>query len=304
MSKSTPYAWPLQRSHPHSPPWSHPSLPHSPTIGPPKQMQWNSCIKDYATHQLYLSLMPSVLASSREPRISLPKQPRNTLYQIPLYQKVTWSDPAKASGALPPSQHYWLLHLPFLVCPMPQAFIRTSCWALSLPMRMTDQDGPSSATLAMNKLQKSSVLALLPTRTQVLCIMTVQGISLHVAWWQHMFFCDVSLWNKHHLCKPIAGLDSRSVLEAYKTKFEFLAVGYCSGYYEARSASGRASGKKYKAQIVIFCILLAVNRFPWISWKAKSCWGKLESRWGNLESRWRKSESRWRFWDPFPLCDW
>jgi hypothetical protein len=38
-------------------------------------------------------------------------------------------------------------------------------------------------------------------------------------------------------------------------------VGYCSGYYEARSASGRASGEKYKAQIVIFCILLAVNRF-------------------------------------------
>ncbi len=38
-------------------------------------------------------------------------------------------------------------------------------------------------------------------------------------------------------------------------------VGYCRGYYEARSASGRASGKKYKAQIVIFCILLTVNRF-------------------------------------------
>ncbi len=48
-------------------------------------------------------------------------------------------------------------------------------------------------------------------------------------------------------------------------------VGYCSGYYEARSASGRASGKKYKAQIVIFCILLAVNRFSSISRKAKSC---------------------------------
>ncbi len=46
-------------------------------------------------------------------------------------------------------------------------------------------------------------------------------------------------------------------------------VGYCSGYYEAWSASGRASGKKYKAQIVIFCILLAVNRFSWISRKAK-----------------------------------
>ncbi len=46
-------------------------------------------------------------------------------------------------------------------------------------------------------------------------------------------------------------------------------VGYCIGYYEARSASGRASGKKYKAQIVIFRILLAINRFSWISWKAK-----------------------------------
>ncbi len=48
-------------------------------------------------------------------------------------------------------------------------------------------------------------------------------------------------------------------------------VGYCSGYYEARSASGRANGKKYKAQKVIFRILLAVNRFSWIFWKAKSC---------------------------------
>jgi hypothetical protein len=48
-------------------------------------------------------------------------------------------------------------------------------------------------------------------------------------------------------------------------------VGYCSGYYKARSASGRASGKKYKAQIVIYCILLAVNKFSRICWKAKSC---------------------------------
>ncbi len=48
------------------------------------------------------------------------------------------------------------------------------------------------------------------------------------------------------------------------------SVGYCSGYYEARRASGRASGKKYEAQIVIFCILLAVNRFSRISRKVES----------------------------------
>ena len=52
---------------------------------------------------------------------------------------------------------------------------------------------------------------------------------------------------------------------------EQYGVGYCSRYYEARSASGRASGEKFKAQIVIFRILLAVNRFPRISWKSKSC---------------------------------
>jgi hypothetical protein len=31
-----------------------------------------------------------------------------------------------------------------------------------------------------------------------------------------------------------------------------------------------ANGRKYEAQIVIFCILVAVNRFSWISWKAES----------------------------------
>jgi hypothetical protein len=36
--------------------------------------------------------------------------------------------------------------------------------------------------------------------------------------------------------------------------------------YEARGASGG----KYEAQIVIFCILAAVNRFSQISWKAES----------------------------------
>jgi hypothetical protein len=39
------------------------------------------------------------------------------------------------------------------------------------------------------------------------------------------------------------------------------------------------SGKKYKAQIVIFCILLAVNRFSRISWKAKS----VEENWKAVE---------------------
>ncbi len=83
-----------------------------------------------------------------------------------------------------------------------------------------------------------------------------------------------------------------------------------SGNYKARGASGG----KYKAQIVIFCILAAVNRFSRIFWKAESHWGKLESSWRKrkaieengkplekLESRWRRFswisrrlESRWR----------
>ncbi len=50
----------------------------------------------------------------------------------------------------------------------------------------------------------------------------------------------------------------RSVLGEKKVLF--------SGNYEAR----RASGEKYKAQIAIFCILLARNRFSWISWKVES----------------------------------
>jgi hypothetical protein len=75
-----------------------------------------------------------------------------------------------------------------------------------------------------------------------------------------------------------------------------------SGNYEARGTSGR----KYKAQIVIFRILAAVNRHSWISQKAESRWGKLESRWRNqkaieeigkllkkAESRWRKSNFVW-----------
>ncbi len=75
-----------------------------------------------------------------------------------------------------------------------------------------------------------------------------------------------------------------------------------------------ASSGKYEAQIVIFRILAAVNRFSCISRKAESRWGKSESHWRKrkaveesgkplkkLESHWRrfsrisrKSESRWR----------
>jgi hypothetical protein len=69
-----------------------------------------------------------------------------------------------------------------------------------------------------------------------------------------------------------------------------------SGNYEARGVSGG----KYKAQIVIFRILAAVNRFSWISWKAESCWGKLESHWRNRKAieesgkLLKKAESYWR----------
>jgi hypothetical protein len=75
-----------------------------------------------------------------------------------------------------------------------------------------------------------------------------------------------------------------------------------SGNYKARGASGG----KYEAQIVIFRILAAVNRFSWISWKAESRWGKSESRWRNwkaieesgkplkkVESCWRKYNFVW-----------
>ncbi len=53
-----------------------------------------------------------------------------------------------------------------------------------------------------------------------------------------------------------------------------------SGNYKAWGASGG----KYEAQIVIFCILAAVNRFSRISREAESRWGKLESRWRNWKA--------------------
>ncbi len=48
-------------------------------------------------------------------------------------------------------------------------------------------------------------------------------------------------------------------------------LGIVAGITKLRAQVGERVAKKYKAQIVIFRILLAVNRFPRISWKAKSC---------------------------------
>ncbi len=53
--------------------------------------------------------------------------------------------------------------------------------------------------------------------------------------------------------------------EARGASSDYKAWG-ASGDYEARGASGG----KYKARMVIFCILAAVNRFSWISRKEES----------------------------------
>ncbi len=68
-----------------------------------------------------------------------------------------------------------------------------------------------------------------------------------------------------------------------------------SGNYKAQGASGNyeargASGGKYN-RMVIFCLLVAVNRFSQISRKEESHWGKLESHWGKSESHWRKQKA-------------
>jgi hypothetical protein len=64
---------------------------------------------------------------------------------------------------------------------------------------------------------------------------------------------------------------------------------HCSGNYEAWGASGG----KYKAQIAIFWILAAVDRFSRISRKVESRWGKLESCWGKqkaVDKSWKAIE--------------
>jgi hypothetical protein len=54
---------------------------------------------------------------------------------------------------------------------------------------------------------------------------------------------------------------------------------HCSGNYKARGASGG----KYEAQIVIFCILAPVDSSR-ISWKAESRQEKSESHWRNQKA--------------------
>jgi hypothetical protein len=58
-------------------------------------------------------------------------------------------------------------------------------------------------------------------------------------------------------------------------------VGHCSGNYYARGASG----KKYEAQIVIFRILVPVNRFSWISLKVRKPLKKVRKSLKKVESR-------------------
>ncbi len=92
------------------------------------------------------------------------------------------------------------------------------------------------------------------------------------------------------LCCPISIMELKQMRSNNQT-WPNRTVGYCSRYYEAQRASWRASGKKSEAQIVIFCILLAANRFSRISRKVESHWGKLESCWGKSESHWRKRKA-------------
>ncbi len=94
-------------------------------------------------------------------------------------------------------------------------------------------------------------------------------------------------WNRGPTGRYLATVPTHQ-LGKYKIRYHHDDnVGYCSGNYEAPGASG----KKYEAQIVIFCILLAINRFSWISWKVESRWGKSQSHWKKLESRWRKRKA-------------
>jgi hypothetical protein len=66
-----------------------------------------------------------------------------------------------------------------------------------------------------------------------------------------------------------------------------LTVGYCSGNYEARGASG----KKNEAQIVIFRILVAVNRFSWTSQKVGKPLKKVRKPLKKVRKPLKKAES-------------
>ncbi len=64
-----------------------------------------------------------------------------------------------------------------------------------------------------------------------------------------------------------------------------------SGNYKARGASGNyeaqgVSGRKYKARMVIFCILATVNRFLGFLGKRKA----VEENWKAVEENWKAIE--------------
>jgi hypothetical protein len=88
--------------------------------------------------------------------------------------------------------------------------------------------------------------------------------------------------------RNIIYLQGSSTLRALKLNHSLLGrCRHCSGNYEARGASGG----KYEARIVIFCILAAVDRFSRISRKAESG----EENWKAVEESGkpsRKEESR------------
>ncbi len=50
---------------------------------------------------------------------------------------------------------------------------------------------------------------------------------------------------------------------------------------------------KYEAWIANFCILAAIDRFSWISWKVESRWGKSKSRWTVEENQILSKENFW-----------
>jgi hypothetical protein len=72
-------------------------------------------------------------------------------------------------------------------------------------------------------------------------------------------------WVRCRHCSNYEARGASGNYQAWGASSNYKAWG-ASGNYEARGASGG----KYKARMVIFRILLAINRFSWISWKVES----------------------------------
>ncbi len=72
-------------------------------------------------------------------------------------------------------------------------------------------------------------------------------------------------WVRCTHCSDYEARGASGNYEAWGASGNYIAWG-ASGNYKARGASGG----KYKARMVIFCILATVNRFSWISWKEES----------------------------------